>query len=425
MALNRDMARYREVSSMLAACNLSVPFMDKPPRLIGAGSYNDIFCIKCKGHNMVLRLSYYSSYTLNKVQALIQLKLPYKQLIRKARGVTDLDPVTVKNNYSQLCNMLVDTGVCPHFVYMFHQKDVKCFAAMVRDQIKPERMRNNLSFRYNNVSFHEKYQSSLRLKLKQLTDLQLVCAVFQVLFALAVLQHYVPNFRHNDLSLDNVLVSVCKPTPNRYVQYCIGGVTYWLPDAGIMTAVTDFDLAHAPATVTWNDGKSKPYGLQNQLIAKDQFGNHTDVQARNINASANRSFDTYYFLYRLREALGHRPSTVQSWLRQQGLMQQRPGMKYVAEVYPSLYPSVLLANAPLFAQFKKAPGPQAQVETTYEPVRNLPCSIVQSGNDPKHGGQAAPAVAPPPKQLRKVTMHSVLQQTQTGRHINSTPPRLV
>ncbi|WIA10849.1 hypothetical protein OEZ85_011015 [Tetradesmus obliquus] len=390
----RDMRTCRELSKQLAAANLSAPFLDKPPRLIGAGSYNDVFLIRYDSQAIVLRLSYYSPYTLSKVQGLIRQHLPYKQLLSKAHLVTAQDPVMVKNNYSRFCNMLIEHGVCPHFVYMFHQKDVKCFAALVRDQVKRERQRNNLSFRYNNVSFHEKFQTSLRLKLRQLTDLQLTVAVFHVLYALAVLQHYLPDFRHNDLSLDNILVTLVASgaAAAKYDHYRIGGTDFWVPDAGILTAVTDFDLAHACMTVApvaACGGKAeRPYTLLNQLIVKDQFGNHSDAQARNINGTPNKAFDTYYFLFRLKEALGSRPSEVQRWLAAHEVMHKSGKNKYIAQPYPTLYPNVLLANAPIFAKFRQ--GPRAPPDPRQHPYTFKPLpALMTSGEHLKDAAMAS------------------------------------
>lgn len=407
MLASRNLRASQELGRQLQAINLCQPFLDKPPRLIGAGSYNDVFVVRFRGHSLVLRLSYYSPYTLGKVQALIRQHLPYKQLLQRAHAVTAQDPVTVKNNYSRLCNLLIEHGVCPHFVYLYHQKDAKCFAATVKEQVKPERAKNNLSFRYNNVSFHERFQACLRLKLRQLSDLQLTVAVFQVMFALAVLQHYVPSFRHNDLSLDNVLISIGTPQAQAVHHYRLKGMDFWVPDVGVFCAVTDFDLAHAPATVVPAGPGGKPYGLHNQLIAKDQFGNHSDVQARNINAKPNSSFDTNYFLFRLKEALGARPSSVQGWLAGHTVLKQQAGAKYVSEAFPTLYPAVVLANAPMFQQFRRPPPDSATISAVYQPTK-LPVQIVEDSGQRVRASGLAPGSE---RQLqRKVTVQSVLGQ---------------
>lgn len=304
----RNLAEYVKLSATLAESAMdSLDMLDKPPRLIGAGSYNDMFVVRFRGHVMVMRLSYYSAYTLGRVQSIIRQHLPYEELLSKSHRITALDPVTVKNNYSRFCNHLIEQNVCPHFVYMFGFRDVKCFAAHVKDQVRPDRMLNNLAFRYNNVSFHEKFHTCLRLRLRQLSDMQLRVAAFQVLYALAVLQHYVPNFRHNDLSLDNILITLTNAQEQKkahtFTSYKLPlGQEFLVPNVGVFTAVADFDLAHAPAIATLLP-QNQRIGLQNQLIAKEQFAGHTDEQARNINSSQNPSFDSYYFLYRLKEAL--------------------------------------------------------------------------------------------------------------------------
>jgi hypothetical protein len=423
---DKDLAQHKATSGVLTSTDLCAPFLDKPPRLIGAGSYNDVFAVTFKGKQLVMRLSYYSPYTLGKVQALIRQQLPYKQLMSRAQRITASDPVTVKNNYSRLTNILIEHNVCPHFVHMFHAKDVKCFAAMLRDQVKPERMRNNMSFRYNNVSFHEKFQTSLRLKLRHLSDMQQVVAVFQVFHAMAMLQQYVPNFRHNDLSLDNILITMTLPPARpKYIHYHLAGTDYWLPDTGIFTAVTDFDLAHAPASVQGPTGK--PYSLQNQLITKDQFGNHNDAEARKINASPNRSFDAWYFLFRLRGALcnnnnsgGQQQQQLCKWLQTHELLSRFPDTKYASEVYPTLYPAVLLANAPIFQQFRLRPPPGSEIVGPTIQPRKLPIDIMLKQQPPQqaqNGIVRAPPVVGRPA-IKQVSQVGGRKARSSGRKVS-------
>ncbi|WIA15719.1 hypothetical protein OEZ85_002339 [Tetradesmus obliquus] len=417
----RDLPLYSKLSAQLGLSALTdVSFLDKPPRLIGAGSYNDLFAVKALGSDMVLRLSYYSSYTLGRVQALIRQHMPYKQLICKAQRITSQDPVAVKNNYSRFCNLLIEQQVCPHYVYMFAFKDVKCFAASVKDQVKPERARNNLAFRYNNVSFHEKYHTSLRLRLRQLTDLQQRVALFQVLFGLAMLQHYLPGFRHNDLSLDNVLIYTYTPVPSACTHYKLpNGTEFWLPCVGVHTAVADFDLAHAAqnVTITTPNGRSK-FGLQNQLIAKDQFGNHSDKQARNLNASDNNTFDSYYSLYRLRSALrGSRSNAATTggvlaqWLSKQSAIKE--DIKYLSKPLPIYAPHVLMGNDVLFREFKVP----RQATASYQ-ARDLPMLQVQ-GQSAAVASECIPSPPPLPRggkaTVQKVMQHTQLQRRRAGK----------
>ena len=368
------------------------------------GSYNDILAIMIQGYSLVMRLSYYSPYTLARVQALIRQDMPYRDLLHRARRITALDPVQIKNNMARVCNVLADTGVCPHFVYMFAERDVKCFAQLLRDQLKPERMRNMLSFRYNNLSFHERFQSSLRVKVRQLSELQLHCAMFQVFFTLAILQQNLPEFRHNDLSLDNVLLNVYVPKADNYIHYRIGSIDYYTPDVGVFCAVTDFDLAHAPCVVNLHQANMKNITLMNHLIAKDQFGGHDDEQARRINASHNPGFDAYYFLFRLADAL-KKPAAASPggqharFLRKvQGLGVLQEGVRYIDKTIPSLHPSALL-RGPFFQAFRQRPSSGASVVSHYNmnPVHQLTITRTQ---------------APPPRnrrtQRRKVSIMDVL-----------------
>ena len=302
--------------------------------------------------------------------------------------------------------MLVERGVCPHFVYMYAERDVKCFAQSLRTQLKPERMRNMLSFRYNNVSFHERFQGSLRIKVRQLTELQLQCIMFQVFFTLAVLQQYIPRFRHNDLSLDNVLLNVYTPQPNSCIHYQVNGADYYVPDTGVFCAVTDFDLSHAPCMV--QDRQGKQITLMNHLIAKDQFGNHEDEQARRINATDNPSFDTYYFLYRMADALrkpaaahpGGAHAAMLSKIRGLGVL--KDGVRYIDQGIPALTPARLLSN-PIFALFRHKPPKHVAV------LAHLNTAPPQGLRVVKPTG----SLMPRRDQRRKVSLMNVLQNGQT------------
>ena len=96
MALLRNIQALHQLGAALEQGDMDdSAFLEKPPRLIGSGSYNDILAVVFKGQNMVMRLSYYSPYTLSRIQALIRTNPPYKQLLQGARRITTLDPVQV------------------------------------------------------------------------------------------------------------------------------------------------------------------------------------------------------------------------------------------------------------------------------------------------------------------------------------------
>lgn len=72
---------------------------------------------------------------------------------------------------------------------------------------------------------------------------------FQMLAMLATIQEHYPTFRHNDLSLANILVqSTRKENFNSkeqpgYYKYHINGKEYCVPDIGFRILLTDFDYA--------------------------------------------------------------------------------------------------------------------------------------------------------------------------------------
>jgi hypothetical protein len=73
--------------------------------------------------------------------------------------------------------------------------------------------------------------------------------LFQMLAMLALIQEKYPTFRHNDLSLSNILVQITRIKPldeteySGYYKYTIFGKTYCVPDIGFRVLLADFDYA--------------------------------------------------------------------------------------------------------------------------------------------------------------------------------------
>jgi hypothetical protein len=73
--------------------------------------------------------------------------------------------------------------------------------------------------------------------------------LFQIIAMLALIQEKYPTFRHNDLSLSNILVQTTRKEPldetelAGYYKYNIGGKEYCVQDIGFRVLLADFDYA--------------------------------------------------------------------------------------------------------------------------------------------------------------------------------------
>lgn len=283
---------------------------------IGSGTYNDVFKVSVtldddNTEDIVMRLSYYDSHVLNGIlkslDGLItkenrRITLSDKAL-KHASHLNRVDPVKIKNNYSLVCRSLIQHNICPHYVFIFHYADFRNFSSMVR-HLLPEKRLMHPQQEFTNISFHELFTSNLhhcivhgliddRFQIKQI--------IFQVLFSLFTLQHYLPGFRHNDLSTSNILVKL-HDKKHSNARYKVGTSSFLLKNSKVFAAIWDFDLAHAPGRCVRLDNFSEKtngegLNLRNYIILQDKFKNYKkDASVQNINDRYNPSFDTYFFL---------------------------------------------------------------------------------------------------------------------------------
>jgi hypothetical protein len=109
---------------------------------------------------------------------------------------------------------------------------------------------------------------------------------FQLLAMLALIQEHYPGFRHNDLSMSNILVQKTVIQDNSdneskkgYYKYTINGKEYLVPDIGFRVLLADFDYASI-----------KELGITNEKLDNKytkRFGAVTEP---------NRSFDSHMML---------------------------------------------------------------------------------------------------------------------------------
>jgi hypothetical protein len=304
---------------------------------IGSGTYNDVFSLNLtippSGMvGVVIRLSYYDGQVLRDAlksvdgQVFLQRRRARlsEEALKMASRCNRADPVKVKNNYSVFYRSLIEHNVSPHFVYIYHYTDHRNFAEGVK-HLLPEKRLSQPQQEFTNVSFHELFTTNLHHALvhkllSSTADVRSI--VFQVVYSLAAMQHYLPGFRHNDMSTSNILLKMAPsaaaseanapsggaPTAPWY-EYEVAGMRFHVPDRGVFAAVWDFDLAHAPGRCTRLDhhtdrNNGEGLNLRNYLLLNSRFSTYKkDLSVRNINAMPNASFDMYFFLNSLRKSL--------------------------------------------------------------------------------------------------------------------------
>jgi hypothetical protein len=111
---------------------------------------------------------------------------------------------------------------------------------------------------------------------------------FQMLAMLALIQEHYPTFRHNDLSMSNILVQTTRKTDigvahssstKGYYKYTINGKVYCIPDVGFRVLLADFDYASI-----------KEMGITNEKLDNRYTKRFGAV------SEPNRSFDTHMML---------------------------------------------------------------------------------------------------------------------------------
>ena len=336
---------------------------------IASGTYNDVFMYTLPSSNKaVFRLSYYNRRTIKQMEQMIEDKKrtggpeysdrkssAYKELMVQARNLCSLDSVRIKIHFSQLTNFLIKNNASPHFVYTYSSKDCKKALQHVAKALPTKQVDKRMEpdsschTRYNNISFQETFDMDITQALRRATDPQnpltmtdddLRQIVFQVLFTLAVLQHYVPMFRHNDLSTNNVLVKTV-PMNTKAYTYQLYGMRFHLVKPSFFAAIHDFDLSHADAYIMHMGGDPARFSLQNQIVIKGAFqGNGAEA----IRPNYNPSFDAFFFLSVLRGQLSGRkhlfPQTF-AWLTGDLNVDKYP-FKYLQTVDQMFIPTNLL-----------------------------------------------------------------------------------
>ena len=245
---------------------------------IGSGRYADCFRITDGHQSVIVKLGYYRENTLREFARYMKSGRG-----QRARQMKNSDAIQIGNAFGVLTNRLIERAVSPHFVYVYANVDGKHLAQKFGSMI-PERMRSAtpVQLKYNNLSFLEQFDSDLTQWLRRgrtVNDESVRIAIFGVLYTLAALQHVYPNFRHNDLSTNNVLIKRYR-TPRTF-QYKIGRLQFTMTTPSLV-ALTDYDFVHIP------------HILENERVASGKY---------RVTPCKNNAYDSHFFLKTVQRVL--------------------------------------------------------------------------------------------------------------------------
>ena len=208
---------------------------------IGTGKYSDIFAVHRGDDSFAMKISYYTEDTIEKF-----IKKKRYGDLEGAKREKDQDSILVSEKFSKVTAVLLDKKITPHFVRVFEEQDVKNFAAKIPGLEK--RLNNLTTYQrmYNHVAFMDLFDTDLTRLLthKVLDDNEIKIVIFQILYTIAAAQHTLPNFRHNDLSTNNVLVR--NNRKKMTFRYDVDGMVFYTPTK-YAVAVTDYDFVHVPS----------------------------------------------------------------------------------------------------------------------------------------------------------------------------------
>ena len=153
-------------------------------------------------------------------------------------------------------NNLLKKNITQHIPYKI--KDFKCSISDLESSLI-----SNVISSYTDLNYYGQIKSNLDIlitefckygtalkfldrNIKKLTDLDLKIFIFQFMSGLVTLQYHIPNFKHNDIHANNILVGsyniknqIIKD--NKYIKYILFGKEFYIPFREFCVKIYDFD----------------------------------------------------------------------------------------------------------------------------------------------------------------------------------------
>lgn len=252
--------------------------------LLASGKYSDIFEVRGEQGRLAMKVSYYSSETIE--EFVLNKKNGDSQGARRAK---ERDSISVSEFFSKITKRLAAEKITPHYVTVYAEHDVKNFVRKIPVLSDRIALLNKYQRQYNHVTFMELFDGDMTglLSKHHTTDDILRPMIFHVLYTIAATQKYLHGFRHNDLSTNNVLVK--KITPKKWYCYDVDGILYYT-NCPYFVAITDYDFVHAPSDAKF---------LRNMRISSGNY---------KLKDNRNDSYDMHLFLKSVSKCLDKMPS---------------------------------------------------------------------------------------------------------------------
>jgi hypothetical protein len=187
--------------------------------------------------------------------------------------------------------------------------------------------------------------------------------LFQMCAMLALIQEKIPSFRHNDLSLANILVQKTTKSGGGYYKYNMGGKEYFVPDIGFRVLMADFDYASIEAMGVSNEkldtSTTRKFGTvphQNASFDCQMMLNWLNMWTLKLNKARTFAGDNGETLFRVKEFIDSAidqkyQGDTNRWLKYSRL---RFGKKEI----PELVPLYILERNAFFDPFRQPPPSQ-------------------------------------------------------------------
>lgn len=171
--------------------------------------------------------------------------------------------------YKEFTNKFILTNKTPHLLFyikseksIFMDKKYYCFLELLRTYIYnytrklPESIFNSLEKKFSYIVME--YVDSGSLKDYIINNINnydiLVNSIkiffFQIIFTFYIIHSEYPQFKHNDLSCENILLSKCSNNMNNYYLYKIKDKIYKIKNIGYQIHLYDFDQSDLTENLT-------------------------------------------------------------------------------------------------------------------------------------------------------------------------------
>ncbi|AGE55739.1 serine/threonine-protein kinase [Acanthocystis turfacea Chlorella virus MN0810.1] len=236
---------------------------------LGSGKYSDIFRVEDGYNTFAMKVSYYREETVKEFVKLVKAGDE-----KGAKRAKDEDAITISLKFSDVAKKMKDLMITPHFIHNYESVDVKDFIERIPLLHRRSKELAPYQKKYNHVSFMELYDTDMTSFLSKMPFDDDVARqlIFQAVYSIFAAQRVLKDWRHNDLSTNNVLVKRADSPP---CSYHVAGMTFFT-DCPYVSSIIDYDFVHADVN-----------RLRNSRVMSGRF---------KVSPQKNESYDVHFFL---------------------------------------------------------------------------------------------------------------------------------